>query len=349
MSSIPSSEIAQLVAVLSEIYTSNFCVVAIIALLVFEWTITLGREVDLFWRDKISIATVMFLSNRYIPIIYIASSFAGGTATTDAVDLIGEGHGANGFSTSCNASNSASIALVMLQYVPWALFSSLRVYAICGRRWYLAASVLLFAGFPIVLNLLHYRWEHGEVVPVLGCQSVSTVPPRLSIIDVLVVFFTWFATYSSIRNNGLRMHLPTFSKLLLVNGTIYFVILTVLNTLHLVFTILSIAVSVSQTSYIISFTEPVTAILVSRFLMNLQEVKRRTQYQHSLNSFHSSVDLGGVVGAVGFTLQPDDLWSPSGEEPGERTVGERSDDVLPFALDRQASGESFGSGVRASW
>ena len=36
----------------------------------------------------------------------------------------------------------------------YVVFSTLRVYAICGRRWYLAAPVLVFSGFPIVLNLV---------------------------------------------------------------------------------------------------------------------------------------------------------------------------------------------------
>ncbi|RPD53982.1 hypothetical protein L227DRAFT_580888 [Lentinus tigrinus ALCF2SS1-6] len=314
MSSTSSAEIAQLVSVFSDINTSNFCVIAIIALLTYEWVITLGREVDLFWRDKISIAQVLFLMNRYVPIVYIAASFAGGTATDDA---------------SCNASVLASIALVELQYVPWALFSSLRVYAICGRRWYLAAPVLLFAGFPIVLNLLHYHWEHGELVPVLGCQSVSTVPPRLSKIftivsrsslimaDALVVVTTWATTYSSVRRSGGHIGAPTFSRLLLVDGTIYFVILTMLNTMHLTFTMLSIATSLSQVSYIISFTEPTTAILVSRFMFSLQEVKRRTEHQQSLNSFHSSIDFDGVLGAIESTLQPEDLWPSNDEVPGQ--------------------------------
>ncbi|TFK79019.1 hypothetical protein K466DRAFT_506330, partial [Polyporus arcularius HHB13444] len=296
------------------------------ALLVFEWAITFGREVDLYWRDKFSVATILFLLNRYMPIVYIASSFAGGLVTSDAVS---------------DASRIvSSIALDLLQYVPWTLFSTLRVYAICGRRWYLAAPILLFSGFPIILNLLHYHWEHGEIIPVLGCVGLSTLPPELSIMyvlitivsrsslimaDALVVLFTWLATYNSVRIDELRMNLPTFSKLLLVDGTFYFVILTVLHAMHLVLTILSIAVADSQTSYIIAFTEPITAIFVSRFLMNLQAVKRRNQHQQSLDSFQPSVEFSRVLGAIESTLRPDDFWPPSGEVPGENPAGEQNE------------------------
>ena len=35
----------------------------------FEYFITFGQEVDLFWRGKITGATVLFLANRYLSMI----------------------------------------------------------------------------------------------------------------------------------------------------------------------------------------------------------------------------------------------------------------------------------------
>ena len=51
--------------------------------------------------------------------------------------------------------------------------------------------------------------------------------------------------------------------------------------------------------------------------MSLQEAKRRTQHQHSesLPSIPSSIDFGGVLGAIESTLQPEDLWPPSARSP----------------------------------
>lgn len=82
--------------------------------------------------------------------------------------------------------------------------------------------------------------------------------------------------------------------------------------------------------------------------MNLQEVKRRTQHQQSFNSFQSSVDFGRVLGAIESTLHPDDLWTPSGEVPGENAPNEHEhestgNDAFPVALDRYFSGESSGT------
>ena len=51
----------------------------------YEWVIGFGKEINLFWREKITAATVLFLLNRYAPLLYFLSSFSGSTATTDKV------------------------------------------------------------------------------------------------------------------------------------------------------------------------------------------------------------------------------------------------------------------------
>ena len=38
-------------------------------LLAYEWCITFGDEVNLFWRNKMSLATCLFVLNRYVPLM----------------------------------------------------------------------------------------------------------------------------------------------------------------------------------------------------------------------------------------------------------------------------------------
>ena len=40
------------------------------ALLAYEWCITFPDEVNLFWRNKKSLATWLFVLNRYLPLLY---------------------------------------------------------------------------------------------------------------------------------------------------------------------------------------------------------------------------------------------------------------------------------------
>ena len=40
------------------------------ALLAYEWCITFGDEVNLFWRNRMSLATCLYILNRYLPLWY---------------------------------------------------------------------------------------------------------------------------------------------------------------------------------------------------------------------------------------------------------------------------------------
>ena len=53
--------------------------IALAVLLLYEWIITFDEEVELFWRKKRSVATLLFLLNRYIPLAYALSDFASPT------------------------------------------------------------------------------------------------------------------------------------------------------------------------------------------------------------------------------------------------------------------------------
>ncbi|KAI0765624.1 hypothetical protein BD413DRAFT_163471 [Trametes elegans] len=95
--------------------------------------------------------------------------------------------------------------------------------------------------------------------------------------DILVIIVTWFATYRTTRISAeFKLHSGrSFAHTLQRNGTLYFAALLVLNTLHLTFTLCSFATdSLQSISYVTHFSEPITAILVSRFLLDLQGVNQ---------------------------------------------------------------------------
>ncbi|KAI0780286.1 hypothetical protein C8Q74DRAFT_1368024 [Fomes fomentarius] len=85
MASTPDSEVSQIISLFSSIQTGNYAVVSIIGLLVYAWATTFAQEVNLFWKRQFTGATLLFIANRYIPIVYFASSFSGGYALSDQV------------------------------------------------------------------------------------------------------------------------------------------------------------------------------------------------------------------------------------------------------------------------
>ena len=46
------------------------------ALVFYEYTITLGQEIDMFWKRKFTGATVLFLLTRYLLLLYFILDFA---------------------------------------------------------------------------------------------------------------------------------------------------------------------------------------------------------------------------------------------------------------------------------
>ncbi|PIL25527.1 hypothetical protein GSI_12414 [Ganoderma sinense ZZ0214-1] len=110
----------------------------------------------------------------------------------------------------------------------------------------------------------------------------------------------------------------TFSSVLLRDGTIYFVVLLILNCLHLTLTLLAYNPAFQDASYLPSFTEPITAILVSRFLLDLQYANHKsvgmtcsessTHHADSRRDGSGSVSLTfeRFVGSIGTSIAPGD-------------------------------------------
>ncbi|RPD53551.1 hypothetical protein L227DRAFT_513167, partial [Lentinus tigrinus ALCF2SS1-6] len=254
--------------------SSSIC----LALLCSEYLAHFTQEVVLFWTSEITGASVLFLSNRYLPLL---------STITQMVALVP----------------------MSRQVCRWLSFSSLRTYALCSRhRLAVATIVFLLSSVPIGINFSRYRWLSSTTVPVLH----FTIASRVSLIaaDLVVLVVTWRATYYGTGLRAIQPHCrPSFSHILLRDGehSLSQVLLT-LNILHLLFTLLSISSeSLVPVSYITIFTEPITAILISRFIINLQEVNRGIDHSQAESSAlatasQSTIDFAKVVGPLGSSL-----------------------------------------------
>ncbi|RPD57300.1 hypothetical protein L227DRAFT_655695 [Lentinus tigrinus ALCF2SS1-6] len=291
----------QLIAFYDSIFVQNCCGFASLSLLVYEYAITFGREVDFFWRRKFTGASLLFFLNRYFPLVVNAVSFVGLAPLSDK---------------GCSTIVHASPFLDILQYIPWAAFSALRVFALSGRHWPLAILVFLLAAMPFMINCYTYTFLKSLNDPVFGCEATRYISPSLTkaftivsrtclmASDVLVIITTWAATRNTVNLHGPNRGIGhTFAGTLLRDGTVYFVVLLVLNALHLTFTMLPIVdASLAPVSYITLFTEPITAVLVSRFMLNLQAVNRRAingDSQRTLTLQIGSVNFERVIGSLG--------------------------------------------------
>ncbi|KAI0730539.1 hypothetical protein C8Q76DRAFT_690621 [Earliella scabrosa] len=268
MSSTDVDIYAELIAEHQALTVSGYCSIAAGVLFLYEYLITFTEEVALFWRRKRSGATALFCLNRYYFLFVCVFQLA-----TDGPIPV----------KSCAPLVSVGYAISVFVYLPWAIFSALRALAL-SKNWMAAVSVFVLSVATVGINM-----AGGIVVPGDGnaCEVVVDV-------DVRMTTMRYGAHYNTEQ---------TLSSVLLRDGTIYFVVLLVLNALHLALTLLSVRTPLlpmhpiariltlhpapqfhdafQNASYVTAFTENLTAILVSRFLLDLQRANLKALDLHT--------------------------------------------------------------------
>ncbi|KAI0738531.1 hypothetical protein C8Q80DRAFT_1124690 [Daedaleopsis nitida] len=266
MSFSPDSDTAELIAAydsLSEnlsppLSDMPFLKVSFAVLLVYECVISIGSEVEYFWKGKLAVSAVLYLLNKYLALTVALLSI------TVFLPIFTEHRVYNLY---LGLSETA--------------FSALRAFALSKTR-LLSIFVFLLSVVPFGINITQYFTigVNGDIDPVFGCinDSEFTVTQIVDIPKQNILSRTY-----SIQSTLLR------------DGTVYFSILVALNALHLTFSLTSIYIP-SQVfgnglgSYVSVFTGPCTAILVSRFMLHLQESASRTLRVASDSPLHLSVN-----------------------------------------------------------
>ncbi|KAI1782494.1 hypothetical protein LXA43DRAFT_905612 [Ganoderma leucocontextum] len=231
-----------------------------LALILYEYFITLGAEVELFWREKISRTSTLFFLNRYLVLAYQLFQIRGQWTFSDL---------------SLPLYFNTTRALIILCYVPWGVFSALRVLALTtGRRnKVLAVTVFLLSMGPVAVN---FEGPTPLLILALANPLAVTIISRVSLIaaDLIVIAVTWSPTYTAVRV-GFGHRRITLPHLMFRDGLIYFIAMVTMNCLHLAFSITgsvsTVLIAADYVSEITEFTEPLTAILLWRFMLNLQE------------------------------------------------------------------------------
>ncbi|TBU39399.1 hypothetical protein BD309DRAFT_969767 [Dichomitus squalens] len=312
-----------------------YCRVAIASLVLYDWMITLPREVQLFWTGKSSILSVcLFILNRYLTVIWWI------------LDMIKT---APLFDKNCHRMALASLIVYSFVLIPTALFSSLRAYAL-SRQWKLALAIFVLAIVPVATHVTMFPYgPFGIVDPKLGCLCTGTLPSALDhgfvvfsrvsaiLVDAVLVAITGEllpVSAQSMRDLLKLWNSTGLMGVMLRDGMRYFVVLLLINTLHLTFTELSIVTASGSTSVISLFTTAISSILVSHFLLDLQEAYQRKVVclasNDPLRSSHgvnlSSIACEPVLGSLGATIDPADWEFPELYAGGDNPLAE---DPLP--------------------
>ncbi|KAI0334549.1 hypothetical protein GY45DRAFT_1242288, partial [Cubamyces sp. BRFM 1775] len=252
--------------------TNIFWTSSAMALLVYDYLLTLRHEVRFVWSRKFTGATVLFLLNRYIIIlVYLVDVIT-------LFPIISK-------VSACPGTGRFITVLEVLPYIIWAAFSSLRAYALSSRNLPIGLLIFLLSLVPAGVNAYFFStFSFIELPSPSNCTALSDITAQLMTIvsraslmaaDTLVIVVTWASTYrigKASRDARLGF---SFGALLLRDGTIYFVALVAMNIVHMTLNTVKPNDFVQQASYVTVLENPITSILVSRFILNLRAVDHR--------------------------------------------------------------------------
>ncbi|KIP03866.1 hypothetical protein PHLGIDRAFT_129899 [Phlebiopsis gigantea 11061_1 CR5-6] len=273
---------------------SDWLFVAIPALVFYEYLITFGQELMVVWRRKFTWASVLLVAIRWTILLEAIFLVLPQPSETRLVSM------------QYKRRESDVVALPKLSWTdddgPEPVFSALRIFAISGRNLKLFLVVLIQGLAPVFINAIitaHAGVNFPFIGPKLVICQAAFVPPRplalvcksarssaiaiasrvpVVISEAIILVVTWKKTFYS-RQNLLRARITTsLTQSLLRDGTLYFVVLLLLNVAQLV--ILS---SVDSLEFIGPLLDTLPPILISRFIMNL----RRATGHPGLTEEHS--------------------------------------------------------------
>ncbi|TBU41855.1 hypothetical protein BD309DRAFT_867468, partial [Dichomitus squalens] len=277
----------------------------------YDTILTTGEEVRCFWGRKVTGAAILFWLNKYMTMLYLVWNLG------NLLDLP---------NNVCVFSHRFFEVYRDIGTDIFVAFSAIRVYAL-QRNIFLSFITFVLSMTPFGVNLVQFGFGlSGKNIPPFGCapigyESSVTVLSRSCLIaaDCLAAGVTWFTLARPRDIHFIGVLKSSLTRVLLIDGTVYFLTLGLVNSLHLTFALLALdVITLKGTSILENFTIPLTAVLVSRFLLHLQSASLRTvgsihSSQMSTMNLDRSALYERVVGSLGTRITADDF----GEEEGD--------------------------------
>ncbi|KAM5542097.1 hypothetical protein V8D89_004407 [Ganoderma adspersum] len=362
------ADAVEMIAQYAAAFPDNYSMISVIAFVMYDGAVTLFREVQLFWGAKSrTLPAILYFSNKYLNVL---------SQIMVALELLPLASS----DQSCSGVAVMSRMILYLSQISPAVFTASRAYALTRNRG-LSIITLLLSSVSFVTNMLFQvalRFHVSSVyfIPTIGCSGKDIIPPSLvrmltianrtsSILaDVILIMITWKLVPDSgiINHKGRSKTTKTkgLASIMLYNGMTNFVILSTLNILQLSFSgYLTSWYGESALTFLSAVKAPMTSVLVSHFLLDLQEAHQKTPVAlatydllpvPTLQDFQAerySIDVEDTFQSLGAIIDPPD-WdeendnegvdyplmalnaSPS-QDQGEATGGERRvEDELVF-------------------
>ncbi|EJF57615.1 hypothetical protein DICSQDRAFT_68854, partial [Dichomitus squalens LYAD-421 SS1] len=120
----------------------------------YEFLLTLDLEIRLVWHRRLRGATLIFFLNRYITLAKYLFTMLSEHAPTQTVSI------------SCARLWKITNFLVILAYMVWAAFSTMRVFVLSQSKIYLPVVVLTIFLFPVATETVGLSFKGLLPLPV---------------------------------------------------------------------------------------------------------------------------------------------------------------------------------------
>ncbi|OSD05132.1 hypothetical protein PYCCODRAFT_1291566 [Trametes coccinea BRFM310] len=139
--------------------------------------------------------------------------------------------------------------------------------------------------------------------------------------DILVIGITWWYVARGRTLGDIRKTKHSLTQVLITNGTAYFLALLTINAVHLTLSMLSINGLADQISEVAVFIDPLTAIIICRFLLALHSTNLRlTGEEHATDDSAMHTRTRGTPSTLKFASFVTSMGGAVDIE--ERTTGE---------------------------
>lgn len=339
----------------------GFFTVAALVLCCYEHAITVGEEVRCVWRTRVSGGSILFVLNRYA---VLASSLASIIHVLPQATI----HGAlGGFTTgnpaltlnkACKTSVHFSNACLILTNIAYTTFAALRIFALYGLKKRVFAMIFCFGilssctqiGLMVVENIGTSLWWNGPTAtgrqwgrtncnyglgePDQHAFSLAKLIFLLRLHDVvfetILLVLTWRKTFTRWSSQKPAIRTP-FTRMLLRDGTLYFIIMAVTSGLNMAGMLMGNFFSIYNDWLLaLAYTGPVvdviSSICMSRFILGLLALTLSDEDTHMGTSQWGTVKFATVAATLagdvdtdlpdGVSMDDDDVADPGSGDTG---------------------------------
>ncbi|KAF8164769.1 hypothetical protein B0H34DRAFT_210510 [Crassisporium funariophilum] len=275
MASPPPPDLDALISGINHLHAGKYFQLAAFVMLIYDHILTFPQELDRIWRQKITGASFLFLLNRYVTplqFIIILDAFHDPRWTKTACDkfVVFEG-----------ASTAALIGVCELIMI-------LRVYALYGRSWKILTFLMVLWAGQIAVSAAGLHTGFAVPLPpfLVGCILTGSSPlfPSLwvapLILDSCIFVLTLWRTRRYIRESGKSPTLHIFMR----DGALYFFIIFLANLMN---TVIFFASPADLKAIGASFSQLITATMVSRLVLNLRSASSPTSHPSAHGSSYN--------------------------------------------------------------